>query len=263
MLPARTAAVQGERMALGNDYRVYAMNASERRRTAAAAAAAGAGISLLFYDSLLPAAAVIILYRPIVKWISGIIARSRRKKLRVQLRDLLFCISASFATGRHMTESLIEAEPSLAGIYGEEGIIVGETREMIRAIREEGKSETDVLKDFARRSGLDEADEFVRVYEACRESGGDMVGAVDRCAAVIGEEIEIDEEIRTELAQRKYEGRLITAMPAVILLFLRITSADYIAVMYDTWAGRILMTAALAVTAATLWITERITDIDI
>lgn len=87
--------------------------------------------------------------------------------------------------------------------------------------------------------------------------------AVNKAAAIIGEKINIEREIKTMVTQKKYEGRIITMMPVVIILFLQMMSPDYLEVMYTTAAGRILMSLALGAIVFAYWMIERITDIEV
>ena len=52
-------------------------------------------------------------------------------------------------------------------------------------------------------------------------------------------------------------------MPVVIIIFLRLMSPDYLAIMYETLMGRLMMTVALVTTAAAYVLIERITDIEV
>ena len=65
------------------------------------------------------------------------------------------------------------------------------------------------------------------------------------------------------ISQKKLEGRLITAMPIFIVLFLQLTSPDYLAVMYESLAGKILMSLALLATVLAYVMIERITAIEV
>ena len=57
------------------------------------------------------------------------------------------------------------------------------------------------------------------------------------------------EEIETVLAGKRLEQRIMLLMPAAILLFVSLSSPDMLAVMYETWPGRGLMTVFLGVYA--------------
>lgn len=73
----------------------------------------------------------------------------------------------------------------------------------------------------------------------------------------------IEKEIKTLVAQKKLEGKIITVMPLCVIIFLNIISPDYLQVLYSTFAGRIVMTLALAGMATAYLMTERLTDIEV
>ena len=120
-----------------------------------------------------------------------------------------------------------------------------------------------VLRDFEKRSRLEEVSDFVQVYAACRDTGGDMINALNKSARMIGEKIAIKKEIAVMVSQKKFEGRIITCMPFVIIVFLRFISPEYLESLYSTWLGRLLMTVSLAAAAAAYYLIERITDIEV
>jgi tight adherence protein B len=56
---------------------------------------------------------------------------------------------------------------------------------------------------------------------------------------------------------------ILTAMPPFVLIFLRLTSGSYLEIMYETLAGRILMTMAFFFIGAAAVIGARITRISL
>jgi tight adherence protein B len=162
-----------------------------------------------------------------------------------------------------MEESLSEAYGELAAMYDPGDCIMREISGMLRSMTEGGQTDIEALEGFARRAGAEDIDIFVQVFRACRETGGDMAGAMNKSAAIIGEKIIIENEIQMMAVQKKYEGRIITAMPVIIIIFLRLAAPEYLEVMYETTAGHLLMTLALAATAGAYYLIERITDIEV
>ena len=130
-------------------------------------------------------------------------------------------------------------------------------------MRQTGETDIGVWEAFAAKSGLEDAADFTQVFRACRETGGNMIRAVNKAASVIGEKISVETEIKTMISQKKLEGRIITAMPVGIVIFLQAVSPDYLSVMYCTFAGRILMSAALLTVAGAYVLIERITSIEV
>jgi tight adherence protein B len=52
-------------------------------------------------------------------------------------------------------------------------------------------------------------------------------------------------------------------MPAIIILFLNLTAPDYIAPLYETVIGRVIMTAVLASNIGIYALIERITNVEV
>ena len=64
-------------------------------------------------------------------------------------------------------------------------------------------------------------------------------------------------------AQKKFEGKIISVMPLIVILFLNVFSPDYLEPLYTTLAGRMIMTIAIAGLGAAFYLTERLTDIEV
>ena len=245
------------------DYAVYRLNTKEKLLFLSLTAGALTGIGYLFYDVLWGALLTLPVCLAISPYLKRLLAERRRKELRDQFRDALYSFSASFATGRYLTEALGEARKYLTGIYGEQAVLVREFGEMYRLITGAGASEVDVWQDLARRTRLEDIADLAAVFRACRDAGGDLVRAVDKASGVLAEKMAVEKEIRTMSAQRRYEGRLIGIMPLVIIVFLRLSAPGYLDVLYRTVAGRLLMSAALLLMILSYVMTERITAIRI
>ena len=61
----------------------------------------------------------------------------------------------------------------------------------------------------------------------------------------IGEKIEVKQEIETTISGRKYEFNFMMALPVIMILFLTVTSGEYMEPVFTQPAGRIAMTAAI------------------
>ena len=80
---------------------------------------------------------------------------------------------------------------------------------------------------------------------------------------MVGDKIKIENEIRAITSQKKTEGMIISIMPVIIILFLRMIAPDYVEVLYGNLMGIVLMTGALAATGYAFWLIRRITDIEV
>lgn len=88
-----------------------------------------------------------------------------------------------------------------------------------------------------------------------------MEKAIRKAVAILIDRIELEREIRTLTAQKRMEFIILIAMPPVMILFLRVTSGQYLAVMYETSAGRVLMTMAFLAIGVAAAIAFRMTRI--
>lgn len=218
---------------------------------------------IVFYRSLVPAAMAVPAYFVTREKYDRWLDERERRELRNQFKDMLYSFSASFSSGRHMTEAMEEAEEALESIYGGKCALTERLDYMLRRIRDTGDTDISVWEEFAAQSKVSEIEEFTQVFRVCRDTGGDLIKAADRAASIITDKINIENEIRTMSSQKKTEGKLITAMPVILIIFLGIVSPEYVAPLYETVSGRVLMTAVLAAMAIAYRMVERITAIEV
>ncbi len=203
-------------------------------------------VGFLFYHSFLLSLILSFLSYPLIGFYRSYLAEKRRTELKEQFRDVLYSISASVAAGRQMTEALYEAEQNMRLIYKTDALIVLELSFMVKRLNEFRESEEKILKDFALRTSIDDISDFVDIYLTCRETGGDLIRVLTKASDIIMDKITIEKEIHTITVQKRFEAKILTAIPFMIILFLQLVSPDYLAALYQGVQGRFLMTIALA-----------------
>lgn len=222
------------------NYNIYILNAKEKRLYYVAGGIALIAAAILFFNSIKFA----ILLLPILFYgqneLQKMLADKRMKKLRSDLVDFLYSISSSVASGLHMRDALKEAETAL-----EEGALLREIKVMNGKIESLNMGEKQLLADFAQRSGIEELKNFTDSYYACRDAGGDLTAVISRGMQVITDKLMIERDMKTLIAQKVFEGKLIAALPLVVILCLRLASPDYLLPLYESGAGRIIMGIAL------------------
>jgi tight adherence protein B len=259
----RGAAAGGAAAAEGTDYRSYSMTASETRRYYLVACLGAAALGALFYHNLFAAAILACAALPCKKYYGAYLAARRRMELSVQFKDLLASLSSSFMTGRQMTEALSEAEKNLSIMYDDDAPIMNELRLINRRLTAGRESERDVLFDFAARSANEDIEGFVDVYFTCLTTGGDTIRAVRRASELIMDKLTVRNEIATLTSQKRFEARILAVLPPLILVFLQLSSPDYIAPLYGTPPGVLVMTMCLAVMGVAFYWSTKITDIEV
>jgi tight adherence protein B len=247
----------------GIDYRDYSMTGADTRRYYLVACLGAAALGMLFYHNVIAAAILAFVAVPCKKHYRSYLAARRRLELSVQFKDLLASLSSSFMTGRQMTEALAEAEKNLAIMYDENSPIMRELGLITRRLTAGRESEREVLFDFAARSASEDIESFVDVYFTCLTTGGDTIRAVRRASELIQDKLTVRNEIAALTSQKRFEAKILAVLPPLMLVFLQLSSPDYIAPLYGTAAGMLVMTLCLAVMGVAFYWSTKITDIEV
>ncbi|MDR2162637.1 MAG: type II secretion system F family protein [Clostridiales Family XIII bacterium] len=247
----------------GVDYRTYELSVRDTRRYYVVACLGAATLGMLFYHNIIAAAILMCAAIPCKRYYRSYLAARRRLDLSVQFKDLLASLSSSFMTGRQMTEALAEAGKNLAIMYDEHAPIMRELNLITRRLTTGREAERVVLFDFAERSASEDIESFVDVYFTCLTTGGDTIKAVRRASELIQDKLTVRNEIATLTSQKRFEAKILAALPPMILVFLQLSSPDYIAPLYGTIAGTLVMTFCLAMMGIAFYWSTKITDIEV
>lgn len=245
------------------DYNSTALSKIEMLSFIIFSVSAGCITGLLFYDSILPGAAissVLFCFLPAYK---ESIKEKRKKELRLQFRDLLYSVSSSVSSGRSMSEALEESIEFWRSTYEEQDYIIQELYYMVGRIKNGNEKDIDVLKNFALRSNIEDVSDFVNVYENCRLSGGNLSRAIDRATTIIGDKITLERELETMMSQKKFESRIVILAPFILIMMLRLTSPDYLEPLFTTAGGRAVTTISLILIGTAVYMMERINRVEI
>lgn len=246
-----------------NNYNEYRMSKPEKFFTAFVAMLTVGAAAYLFYQNLFISAAASPLGLIYLPYRRRRQIERRRDALKSQFRDMLYSLSSSLMAGKTMEAALREVRADLEIIYPDpHTAIIRETDVMIRKINLNETVET-AFRDLAARSGVDDIENFCGVLATCRLMGGNLVEIVKNTTNILGDKMEIKNEIDVLLAQRRFEKRILNAMPIALIFTLSITAKDYIAPVYATLAGKAVMTVALMLIAASWFISGKIMRIDV
>ena len=245
------------------DYGVYEMPTSETLAAAALAMAAVFAAAYVFYHSAALSAFLSplgLLYIPRRKKAQ---AKKRREALKRQFRDMLYSLSSSLQAGKSMEYAIRDAREDLEILYPDPGTAMLVEIDVI--LRKAALSEPveDALSDLARRSGVEDIESFCNVLATCRKTGGNLVEIVRNTTNILGDKLEIKNEIDVLLAQRNFERKVLNVMPIALMLVLSLAAGDYIAPVFTTLPGRLIMTAAILLIVASWVVSAKILRIEV
>lgn len=245
------------------NYGVWDLSVKELAVVGVYSACGGLGIGYLFYDNFLVGIPIMLGLLLTKSQYTKHLIEKRRAKLLLQFRDLLYSISSSVSVGRNMMQALGESITFWENTYTERDYIMIELNGMLRREKEGNDCDVAILEDFAQRSGLDDIEDFVGVYEICRDTGADLVKAIGQANRVIGDKIKLEKELHTLMAQKQFEGRIITLAPFVALLFLKVFSPQFLAPLTQSSSGYMIATFALLCIVCACILIERIHRIEV
>ena len=245
------------------DLRKYTFSRKEEILFWTGLAAAGLAISYLMYRNILFAVVIIPFSRRIRGFVTDSLIEKRRRRYITEFKDFLFMASTAIGAGRSMKDAIAEAIPSLRNIHGSRSVLVHDLEKAYERMEVGGENDINVLRDMAELSGLEDVHDFVTIYSICKMTGASLITALNKAAAVIMEKMGIDREIEELIKRKESEGLAIFAMPVIIILFLNITAPDYIAPLYETAAGRIIMTTVCASSIGIYAMIQKIVSVEI
>lgn len=218
-------------------------------------------IALLFYRNILLAAVLApigVLY--LKKKKSSIIIK-RRNELNLQFKDLLISLSSSLSAGKALEHAFEDALADLYVLYpSDETFIIKETKIIINKLSLNITIE-EAMRDFAKRSNIDDIKNFADVIMICKRTGGNLIEAIKNSSGIISDKIEMKQEIETLLSSRKFEQKILNTMPIGMILILSITASEYIEPIFITLQGRVAMTLCLLLLITAFVISNKIMDI--
>ncbi|OMF38912.1 pilus assembly protein TadB [Paenibacillus sp. FSL H8-0548] len=184
----------------------------------------------------------------------------RKERLKLQFKEALFSLISSLAAGRSIENAFLSTLDDLKLLYPDARTELLIEFQIVRFRLENAEPLEYALRHFANRAGIDEITQFVDALGSCKRSGGDLLEVMKRTSVIIGEKLEIEQEIAVMIAQKKFEGRIMMAVPFVFLAFLSVAAPDYMAPLYGGF-GYVLLTAALVLLGFCFWIMIKMMDI--
>lgn len=206
-------------------------------------------ISYLFFDSWI----AFVVFLPgiflFLKEQKEIRQKKRKLILKQQFLDGIQMMSSALAAGYSAENALTEARKELKKIYEPEEDIMREFSFMEAQISVNQNME-ELLLDFGRRSSIEDIQSFAEVFVTAKRSGGDLLLIIRNTISCIRQKQETMQEIETCLSGKVMEQNIMSMIPILILFYVKITSPDFLEVMYGNITGCTVMGICLIVYGA-------------
>lgn len=244
------------------DYRTYCWNWREILLGAILCGVAAVVFAWLFYRSpygLILFVPFALIYR---KEYEQQKKKERKNLLLREFKEGIVAVSGALLAGYSVENAWRAAEKELWKLYGEKSMGYLEFSKINGAVRMNQPLETALL-EFAARSDCEDIMSFAEVFSFAKRSGGDFAGIIQTTVQKLVGKIELEQEIEAVLAGKKLEGRIMNAMPILILAYLNLSCREFLDVLYGNAAGALIMSGALCMYALSLKLSEKILAIQV
>lgn len=189
-------------------------------------------------------------------------AEKRKWRLTLEFRDGIQSLSNALGAGYSIENAFAEAVRDLRLLYDEDTEIVKEFQGISQQIHLNQNVE-DLLMEFGNRSEVEDIISFAEVVMTAKRTGGDLIKIMKTTSNNISDKIDIQREITTLIAAKKMEGYIMCVIPFGIIVYLNMSMPDFLAPMYETWIGRIVMTIALVFYLLAVLLLQKIVNIKV
>ncbi len=241
------------------DYSVSDLSLVEKIRILGEGILLAAAVNYLFYESLpacIPLLPVPVLYLRMREKKAG---SDRRQRLNRYFKDALTSLSVSVQAGYSLENAISGARRDLERMYPAQEEICREFRYMESQLRLSVPAE-ELFLDLGKRSGVEDIQNFASVLSAAKRTGGDTGRILQRCAQMVGDKIDVQQEIEASVAAKKMEQTVMSLMPAAIIVYLKVTSPGFMRILYGNIPGICVMTVCMAVYFGAWLLGRRITE---
>jgi tight adherence protein B len=216
----------------------------------------GALVSLLFVPLVISIAILGGLPLAIYFWVIRK-GKKRRIALENQLPTVLQLLAGSLDSGASMLHAMeIVAQEGNAPLADEFARVVVET--------EVGRPMLDSLQAMADRCASQDLDWTVEAIRIQYTSGGSLSETLRTLAEFMRARVEIRAEVRALSAEARLSGKVLTGLPLLVGGFLMLFRPDYVAPLYQTGTGRMMLVAAgFGMLTGTMWMQRIIKKVEV
>ncbi|MGE5630280.1 MAG: type II secretion system F family protein [Caulobacteraceae bacterium] len=245
------------------DYNLYEMSEREWLISVLAAAPVIFATGYVFYRS----AAISLLITPAsllyprIK-VKAIISK-RKEELNLQFKEALYSLSSSLSAGKSIETAFKDALKELALEYPDPETYIIKEIELINKRIEMNETIEEALADFAGRAHIEDIQSFTDVFVICKRTGGNLVHVIKNTADIINEKIDIKQEIKVMLTEKRLEHKVLNLMPVIIILLVSTSAEEFMKPVFTEPLGRAVMTISILLFAAAYFISSKIMDIEV
>ena len=185
-----------------------------------------------------------------------------KNSFKKKFKDGIMSVSFALNVGYSIENAFVQAVEELSLMYGDNSDIAVKFKGIVIRLGQNENLE-DILDDFAAESGVEDIVYFAEIFRYAKRSGGDLMAIIKNTAQIIQQKEEVMSEVDTIISGKKMEQRVMSLIPAAIVVYLKVTAREFIEPLYGNIAGIIIMTVCLGVYVISDMWAKRIVNIEV
>lgn len=161
-----------------------------------------------------------------------------------QFQDALTGMSGAMQAGCSLEKAVSRAVQELTALHGEKSPLVKAFAGMNVRLEMNETVEQAFLR-LGEDTKVPEIQEFAQVLQTAKRTGGNLIRVMEHTAECMGMQQEVKREIRTVIAGKRLEARLMNLLLPGILLYLSTAMPELTGMLYHNPFGVCLMTGLL------------------
>lgn len=218
--------------------------------------------SNIFYESLFASVFMLPMMFPYFGMIKKRLCNRRQNKLQREFKEFCMSLAAQMSAGYSIENSIKESYMEMSDLYGDNSYICRELKVISGKLKNNINIE-EAIAQLAIRSSNQDIQLFSEVLSIGKRSGGDLIGIVRSAALNIAEKADIEREIKAIISEKQFENIIMNIIPLVMILYVKVSSPEMMAVMYQTIAGRIIMSVCLIIYIFAFLLGRKIMEIEV
>lgn len=188
--------------------------------------------------------------------------RKKQERFLIQFKEMIQTFSAALNTGYSIENAIKESRKELRLLYSQDELIMREIDIMVRQLRVQIPVEQ-VIEEFADRVQLEDVESFAAVFVTAKRSGGDMMAIIRNTSEQIGDKIDVKREIDTVLAAKRYEFKVMSIIPFIIIAYMVLSFPEFMNCLYGNIAGIGVMTICLMIYVAAYYLGVKLIEVEV
>lgn len=171
-------------------------------------------------------------------------------------------VSTALAAGYSIENAFSQAAGEMKKVCRPDEPALREFRRIVSGLRINQTMES-LLSSLGERSGVENIQVFAEVFEAARRTGGDLIAVIRHTTMSISKKEETSQEIEVCLSSKRMEQNIMSAVPFLLIGYVKMASPGFLDVMYGNAMGVIIMSVCLGIYIFAFLLGRKIVNIEV